>query len=127
MSDPRQHEHIRQAFLTMRKGEIAWLKIGPKYHGNIYHNYCKKDHLKPDVVLGQDIYIRLAIDSIKRNPPYKDNKTYEGKLAYFTTIREISKELIQEAEYANAQQLYSRCLGEFKNMPKKIRDSLTAE
>lgn len=52
MSDPRQHEHIRQAFLTMRKGEIVWLKIGPKYHGNIYHNYCKKDHLKPDVVLG---------------------------------------------------------------------------
>ena len=52
MSDPRQHEHIRLAFQTMRKGEIVWLKIGPKYHGNIYHNYCKKDHLKPDVVLG---------------------------------------------------------------------------
>lgn len=53
-----------------------------------------------------------------------DSKTYEGKLAYFKTVREISKELIAEKEYANAQQLYSRCLGEFKNMPKKIRDLL---
>ena len=30
-----------------------------------------------------------------------------------------------DEEYVNAKELYSRCLGEFKNMPKKIRDSLT--
>jgi hypothetical protein len=80
----------------MRKGEVVWLKISPKYHGNIYHKYCKKDHIKPETVLGQDIYIRLAIDSIKRNPPQKDKQTYEGKLEYFKTVREISKELIAE-------------------------------
>lgn len=32
-----------------------------------------------------------------------------------------------EEEYVNAKELYSRCLGEFKNMPKKIRDSLTED
>ena len=58
--------------------------------------------MKADVVLGPDIYIRLAIDSIKRLPPYKDNKSYEGKIEYFRTIREISKELVAEKEYANA-------------------------
>jgi hypothetical protein len=108
----------------MRKGEISWVKIASKYHCNIYHKHCKKDHLSAETVLGENIYIRLHIDSIKRNPVYKDNKTFLGKMEYFTTIREICKELICEDEYANAIQIYSRCLGEFKNMPKKIRDSL---
>jgi hypothetical protein len=73
MGDERQHEHIREAFLTMRKGEVAWIQIGPKYHNDIYHKFCKKDHLKADTVLGPNIYIKLAIDSIKRLPPYLDN------------------------------------------------------
>lgn len=102
MADERSYEYIRAAFLTMRKGEIVWLKIGPKHHKNIYHTFCSKDHLKPGTKIGQDIYLRLAIDSIKRLPPYLDSKTYEGKLAYFKTVREISKELIAEKEYANA-------------------------
>lgn len=41
MADPRYHEHIRKAFLTMRKGDLAWIKYSPKYHNNIYHKFCK--------------------------------------------------------------------------------------
>lgn len=127
MASPQQHEHIRKAFLTMKKGEIAWVKIGPKHHNRIYHNYCKKDHLAKDAVIGDSIWIKLTVESIKRAPVYKDSKTYEGKIEYFNAVREISKELIAEEEYANAQQLYSRVLGEFKNIPKKIRDGLLEE
>jgi hypothetical protein len=76
-------------------------------------------------VLGDKIWLKLSVESIKRAPVYKDNKTYEGKVEYFKVVREISKELMAEDEYANAQQLYSRVLGEFKNIPKKIRDTLT--
>jgi hypothetical protein len=50
----------------MKKGEIAWFNIGPKYHGNIYHNYCKKDHLAKDVVISDRIWIKLSVESIKR-------------------------------------------------------------
>ena len=56
-----------------------------------------------------------------------NNKTYEGKWEYFNTVREVCKELVAEEEYSNAQQLYSRCLGDLKNMPKKIRDGLVEE
>ena len=122
-----QHEHIRKAFSKMKKGEIAWIKFGPKYHKNIYHNYCKKDHLDKESELGDKIWIKLTVENLKRNPVYKDNKTYEGKVAFFNTVREISKELIAEEEYANAEKLYSRVLGEFKNIPKKIRDGLNQE
>jgi len=86
----------------MKKGEIAWIKIGPKQHGNIYHNYCKKTHIAPETVLGDKIWIKLTLDNIKRQPPYKDSKTYLGKLEYFNTVREISRELVTEGEYANA-------------------------
>jgi len=87
----------------MKKGEVAWIKIGPKYHGQIYHNYCKRDHVAKDAVIGPDIWIKLGIDSIKRQPPYKDDSTYAGKLQYYETIREIARELVAEGEYSNAQ------------------------
>ena len=52
--------------MTMKKGEIAWIKIGPKQHGNLYHNYCKKTHIAPDTVLGDKIWLKLTLDNIKR-------------------------------------------------------------
>ena len=79
------------------------------------------------MVLGEWIWIKLTIDSIKREPVYKEKNTYEGKLEYFNQVREIGKELIAEEEYPNAQQIYKRVLGEFKNIPKKIRDTLSEE
>lgn len=57
MADPRNHEHIKKAFLHMKKGEVAWIKYGPKYHGQIYHKYCKKDHIAKDAVIGPWIWI----------------------------------------------------------------------
>jgi hypothetical protein len=47
-----------------------------------------------------------------------DEKTYEGRIKFFENIREIGKELVTEEEYDNAKDLYSKCLGAFKNMPK---------
>ena len=86
----------------MRKGEISWLKIASKYHNDIYHKYCKKDHIAKDAEIGKNIWIKLSIDSIKRNPLYKDKETYTGKCQYFETCRIICKELMEEEEYANA-------------------------
>ena len=37
MADDMGLEHLKMAFLTMRKGEISWIKFGPKYHNNVYH------------------------------------------------------------------------------------------
>ena len=127
MDNLQQHEHIRRAFFTMKKGEISWIRIGTKYHNDIYQKFCKQDHIAKDAVIGKNIWIKLSIDSIKRSPLYKDKDTYSGKCLYYETCRIICKELVEEQEFANAQTLYSRCLGEFKNMPKKIQNSLTEQ
>jgi hypothetical protein len=55
----------------MRSGDTVWLKIGPKYHKDIYHKFCKKTHLDPNVKLGPYIFMKLAIESVKRNPVLK--------------------------------------------------------
>lgn len=125
MAGEQQHEHLRKIFLTTCKGEIAWIDIGPSYHGNIYHTYCKKDHLAKDAVIGDRIWIKITVEGIKRQPPFKDKGTWKGKLEYFNTIRTICKELIAEDEYPNAQKLYSTVLGDFKNLRKDIREGLT--
>ena len=44
MGDKNYQEHLRKAFSSMRKSEIAWFKYSPEFHLNIYHNGClKKD------------------------------------------------------------------------------------
>jgi undecaprenyl pyrophosphate synthase len=48
-------------------------------------------------------------------------------VAYVNKVRSMCKDLFEENEYANAQRLYSRCLGDFKNIPKKIKDALSPE
>ena len=108
----------------MKKGEVVWLKIGPKHHKNVYHNSCKKDHIAEDADIGTYIWFKINIEKIKRNPPMKQNQSYDEKLKYYETCRVICKELFQDEEYKNAQDLYSRCLAEFKNIPKKLLNTL---
>ena len=103
----------------MKKGEVVWLKIGPKYHKDVYHKACKRDHIAKDADIGRNIWMKIQIETIKRNPVFKQNLPFEGKVAYYETCRVICKELIEEEEYKNAQDLYARCLAEFKNLPKK--------
>jgi hypothetical protein len=101
MSNLQLHEHLRKAFFTMKKGEVVWLKIGPKHHKEVYHKSCKKDHIAKDADIGTNIWIKVFIESIKRNPPLKQNQSYEEKLGYYETCRVICKELFQEEEYKN--------------------------
>lgn len=42
-------------------------------------------------------------------------------------IRETCKELIEDGDYPNAQNLYSRVFALYKNMTKKMRDGLSEE
>jgi hypothetical protein len=81
----------------MRKGEVAWIKYSPEYHSNIYHNGClKKDGVHKDQNIGENIFIKIFVDSVKRQPPYLNSSTFKGRLEYFNTIREICKELVIE-------------------------------
>ena len=86
----------------MKKGEVAWIKVGPQYHANIYHDYGKNKHVTAETKAGDRIWIKLTVDSIKRNPICLDESTYESRLAYFNTVRDLGKELVAEQEFSNA-------------------------
>ena len=44
--------------------------------------------------------------------------TFAGIMDYLEKIRDVAKELMEEGEYVNAQDLYKRILPQFKNMPR---------
>ena len=109
----------------MRKGEIAFIKVGETAHKMIYHNSNmsqqrtveEKDQIRKSV--GTDIYIRVQITNIKRDPKCENTAGLEEKINFFERVRITGKELCEEGEWSNAKNLYSRCIGLFKNMPKK--------
>jgi len=134
MSDTRYHDFLRTAFLTMKKGEIAWIKLNETQHRNMYHQanlqYQRTQEEKDAMTaaVGPTIYIKVTLLSIKRDPKCEQTASWEKKVKYFEAVREISKELIsEEKEYSNAKQLYSRCVSIFKNMSKAQKESLDAE
>jgi hypothetical protein len=77
--------------------------------------------------VGPDIYIRIQITKIKRDPKCDNTASWEEKLVFFDKVRAVGKELCEELEFSNAKTLYSRCVSLFKNMPKKQKESLNDE
>ena len=133
MNDASYHDFLRLAFFQMRKGEVAYIKVGPSQHVSMYHNRNlslqktqeEKDAMKATV--GQDIFIKVTVTNIKRDPTCDAKATWEEKVIFFEKVRDVGRELCAEGEFSNAKTLYARCLGAFKNMPKKQRESLTEE
>ena len=115
MKDPNYHDYYKIVMRTMKKGETAWIKFTKKYTNGVYHmsSHFQSRSQEDKDKIGEDIYIRMSINNIKRNPVNSNPATYEGRLSYFKRIREICKDLIEEGEHTNASTLYSRCLGEF--------------
>ena len=84
-----------------------------------------KEEIKKTV--SKEIFIRIYVHSIKRDPKCETQASLEEKLKFFERVRITGKELCEEKEWHNAKNLYSRCIGLFKNMPKKQKDSLSKE
>lgn len=129
MKDIRYHDYYKIVMRTMKRGEIAWVKFSRAYHKGVYHasiHYQNKTDEEKKMI-GDDIWIRFQICNIKRNPQIADKETFKGVMEYYDTIREVCRELITFKEYANAQQLYERIMPMYKNMSKKMRDSLSPE
>ena len=127
IADKQRLDFLKNSFLKMRKGQVAWLKVGEVHHQRIYHKIFDEmpkpeiltEALKAAKPIGKDIYIKIEVTNIKRDPKCCVSATFDQKLAYFDKIRQLGKELIADDEISNARMLYSRCIDCFKNIPKK--------
>lgn len=127
MEAPEYHQFIKKVFRTMKKGEIAWAVFSKEQSQGMFHRQLDKLPEEEKAKIGDDIYVKYTLVNIKRNPVCKDNSTFEGRMEFFDEVIEDCKELVQDQEYSNAKDLFARCLAEFKNMPKKMRENLTEE
>jgi hypothetical protein len=77
----------------------------------------EKDKIK--AAIGSTVYMKLMIDSIKREPTIpKQNSSFVDKIAFSEKVREIAKEQIDDQDYSNAKQLYSRACVLFRHMSR---------
>jgi len=77
--------------------------------------------------VGPDIYIRCHITNVKRDPKCDNTASWEEKIVFFDKVRAVGKELCEQKEHSNANNLYLRCKAIFENMPKKQNESLNDE
>ena len=67
---------------------------------------------------GSQIYIKVTLTNIKRDPKCNQNATWSEKISFFEKVRVTGKELCELEEWSNAKSLYARCLGLFKNVTR---------
>jgi hypothetical protein len=104
MKNPCAQENFKIVLRTMRRGDIAWIRLPKAYtHGN-YHQICHFQRKTPEekALIGDDIYIRFQVTKIKRNPVCTDSQSFEGIYQYLEKVRDVGKELIDEGEFVNA-------------------------
>jgi tetratricopeptide (TPR) repeat protein len=133
MNDDGVYPFLRSSFLKMRKGQVSFIKVGPSVHNYMFHRNNlekqktqeEKEHMKKAV--GADIFVRIHITNIKRDPKCAQTASWEEKCIFFDKVRQTGKELCEEGEFSNAKNLYSRCISLFKNMPKTQKETLNDE
>jgi hypothetical protein len=77
--------------------------------------------------VGTDIYIKLTLFNINRDPKCGQHAPWDERLSFFEKVRMTGRELCSENEWSNAQKLYARCIGLFRNVSKVQRELLTEE
>lgn len=77
--------------------------------------------------IGPYIYIKVTLESIRRDPKCDVNAPWAKKLKFFEKVRVTGKELCDENEWNNAKSLYTRCIGLFKNISKVQRELLSQD
>lgn len=102
MSDPGFHDFLKTAFYTMIKGEVAYLKLGPEAHNEIYHtsrcSFIRTDKEKAQILadVGSTIYIKVSLTNIKRDPKCSQHASWPDKLKFFEKVRLTGRELCEQ-------------------------------
>lgn len=77
MNNQQYVDHKRRAFATMATGEVAWFAMSNDFTNGLYKMGINSKHDVKNI--GELVYIKLYVESIKRQPMYKDSKTFEGR------------------------------------------------
>jgi hypothetical protein len=105
------NENLQKVVLTMKEGEVAWVKLEPSFHQRAGFE--------------EDIFFRLEI--IKFEPI---KKTF-NELSYEEQIEQIAKQKLDADEHfkagrvTEANQQYHSAFCCFKGIPRKIKKALT--
>lgn len=101
LSDQSFHDFLRTTLLTMKKGEVVYLKIGEETHAGLYHNSkmsiirSAEEKQKILSVVGPDIYMKLSLTNIKRDPKCEQQAPWSDRIQFYNKVRITGKELCE--------------------------------
>ena len=98
--------------------------MGHYHNSDIQMKRTEKERQLIKEQAGPDIWIKVTITKIRRDPRCDTQAPIEEKMIFWDKIRFVGKELVQDEEYSNAKNLYTRGISIFKNMPKKQKEEL---
>lgn len=112
VDNPRYHQYLNICFKQMLRGQTAWIRVGENWHKGGYHlkKFLQKPYMKEEADVGRDIWIKVELCQIKRDPRCAQNASWEERLAYLEKVRATCKELVEQGEYSWASDLYARCV-----------------
>ena len=88
---------------TMRKGEISWYKIAPKYH-----YYSENQEIRLDctgnILIKPDQELMLKIHLVDFNTPFmaKSNLDYEGRIQFLKEKRQKGNIFFEKKKFEKA-------------------------
>ena len=132
IDSPKYHAFINSCFKVMRRGQVAWLKVGEPQHKGGYHlpKNLQKPYMETEADVGRTVWIKVQVDNIKRDPRCDMNAPFATKLAYLAKVRATCRDLVALDDkmcYSNAADLYGRCAQVFRSVPKAKLETMPEE
>ena len=80
----------------MLRGQSGWLKVGEAWHKGGYHTpkFLRKPYMDKDADVGQTIWIKVELCTIKRDSRCPNTANLETKLAFWDKVRGQCRELV---------------------------------
>lgn len=119
-------EGIHISVASMKKKEIAWFKIEPKYHffgasggGDL--------SLNEDSNINKNDPLLYKIELVDFKNVNLSSMDFEGRIQAFEESREKGKELFSKNKYNEAYDIYMKSIFMLRNFPNNLKDSLNED
>ena len=117
-------EGLHISIQSMRKKEVSWFKIAPKYH---YFNKMTEESLLNTIgdIGNEPLYYKIELFDFKNSEKTLENTDFEGRIKKFEDSRRMGNELFAKELYDKAYKLYRISIELLLRIPKTLKAILS--
>ena len=120
-------EGLHIAISSMRKNEVSWFKIAPKYHYFSQKNEENRVKTGCEDLVNEHLFYRIELLDFKNLEKSLEKNDFEGRIAKFENSRKAGNELFAKSDYEKAFKFYRISIELLLKFPKALKQSLLEE